>query len=230
MSKMNSDIKSLFKQISILLWKETTLEFRNMNALNSVLLYVFSTVFICYQSFTSIPEISVWNALLWIIIIFSSVNAVSRTFNSEPPARQYYYYQLADPVAIISAKILYNAFFLLALSSLSFGVYSIVLGNHIPLTQLSSFMLVLSIGSIGISSLFTMVSAIASRTGNSMGLISVLGFPIMIPLLITVIRASKLIADGLSWNQYAKYVYAIGGIDLMIIALSVILFPYLWRE
>lgn len=229
---MNSShtIQGFSAQVYMLLWKEIKIEFRNRNTLNSILLYVFSTVFICYQSFSAIPEVTVWNALLWIIILFSSVNAVSKSFQSEPPARHYYYYQLVDPTALVISKILYNAILLLLLSALSFGIYSIVLGSHIPISQLAAFMLVLSIGSIGISSLLTMVSAIASRTGNAIGMISVLGFPIMIPLLITIIKASKLIADGISWNQYAKYVYAIGGIDMMIIALSVILFPYLWRE
>ncbi|MBW7936207.1 MAG: heme exporter protein CcmB [Flavobacteriales bacterium] len=229
---MNSShtIQGFSTQVYMLLWKEIKIEFRNRNTLNSILLYVFSTVFICYQSFSVIPEVTVWNALLWIIILFSSVNAVSKSFQSEPPARHYYYYQLVDPTALVISKILYNAILLLLLSALSFGIYSIVLGSHIPISQLAAFMLVLSIGSIGISSLLTMVSAIASRTGNAIGMISVLGFPIMIPLLITIIKASKLIADGISWNQYAKYVYAIGGIDMMIIALSVILFPYLWRE
>lgn len=229
---MNSShtIQGFSTQVYMLLWKEIKIEFRNRNTLNSILLYVFSTVFICYQSFSVIPEVTVWNALLWIIILFSSVNAVSKSFQSEPPARHYYYYQLVDPTALVISKILYNAILLLLLSALSFGIYSIVLGSHIPISQLAAFMLVLSIGSIGISSLLTMVSAIASRTGNAIGMISVLGFPIMIPLLITIIKASKLIADGISWNQYAKYVYAIGGIDMMIITLSVILFPYLWRE
>lgn len=229
---MNSShtIQGFSAQVYMLLWKEIKIEFRNRNTLNSILLYVFSTVFICYQSFSAIPEVTVWNALLWIIILFSSVNAVSKSFQSEPPARHYYYYQLVDPTALVISKILYNAILLLLLSALSFGIYSIVLGSHIPISQLAAFMLVLSIGSIGISSLLTMVSAIASRTGNAIGMISVLGFPIMIPLLITIIKASKLIADGISWNQYAKYVYAIGGIDMMIITLSVILFPYLWRE
>lgn len=218
----------LIGQIKMLLWKEFTLEFRNRNALNGIVLYVFSTIFIAYQSFRSVPDVPVWNALLWIIILFSSVNAVNKTFQNDGSGRQYYFYLLADPEAVILSKILYNIILLTFLSLISATFYGIVLGN--PVHQYGNFILVLLLGSIGLSSLLTMVSAISSKSGNSLGMIAVLGFPVMIPLLITVIKASKGVADGLPFNTYSRYLITMAGLDVLVIALSVILFPYLWRD
>lgn len=218
----------LIGQIKMLLWKEFTLEFRNRIALNGIVLYVFSTIFIAYQSFRSVPDVSVWNALLWIIILFSSVNAVNKTFQNEGTDRQYYIYLLVNPVAVILSKILYNIILLTFLSLISTTFYVIVMGN--PVQQYGNFTLVLLLGSIGISSLLTMVSAISSKLGNSLGMIAVLGFPVMIPLIITIIKASKGVADGLPFNTYSKYFIAMAGLDILVIALSVILFPYLWRD
>jgi len=212
----------------MLLWKEFTLEFRNRNALNGIVLYVFSTIFIAYQSFRSVSDVPVWNALLWIILLFSSVNAVNKTFQNDGSGRQYYFYLLADPVAVILSKILYNIILLTFLSLVSAAFYSLVLGN--PVQQYGNFILVLLLGSIGLSSLLTMVSAISYKSGNAMGMIAVLGFPIMIPLLITIIKASKGVADGLPFSTYSKYLVTMAGLDILIIALSVILFPYLWRD
>jgi heme exporter protein B len=218
----------LISQISALLWKEFTLEFRNRNALNGIVLYVFSTIFIVYQSFRSVPDVPVWNALLWMIILFSSVNAANKTFQNDDAGRQYYIYLLADPVAVILSKILYNMILLSFLSLVSAAFYGIVLGN--PVQQYGNFIFVLLLGSMGLSSLLTMISAISFKAGNALGMIAVLGFPVMIPLLITLIKASKGVADGLPFNTYSKYLYTMAGLDILVIALSVILFPYLWRD
>ncbi len=218
----------LITQINALLWKEFVLEFRNRNALNGIILYVFSTIFIVYQSFRVVPDIPVWNALLWIIILFSSVNAVNKTFQNDGMGRQYYLYLLANPVAIILSKIVYNVVLLSFLSLVSAVFYGIVLGN--PVHQYGNFLLVLLLGSIGLSSLLTMISAISYKSGNAIGMVAVLGFPVMIPLIITIIKASKGVADGLPFNTYSKYLLTMAGLDVVVIALSVILFPYLWRD
>lgn len=218
----------IISQINALLWKEFVLEFRNRNALNGIILYVFSTIFIVYQSFRVVPDIPVWNALLWIIILFSSVNAVNKTFQNDATGRQYYLYLLADPVAIILSKITYNVILLSFLSLVSAVFYGLVLGN--PIHQYGNFMLVLLLGSIGLSSLLTMISAISSKSGNALGMVAVLGFPVMIPLIITIIKASKGVVDGLPFTTYSKYLLTMAGLDVLVIALSVILFPYLWRD
>ena len=59
------------KEIKALLGKELILEWRQKYALNGILLYLTSTIFICYLSFSlgsgQINAAS-WNALLWIIL------------------------------------------------------------------------------------------------------------------------------------------------------------------
>jgi heme exporter protein B len=219
---------SLSREITALVQKEFRLEFRNRAAISSMLLYVVSTIFVCYQSFIVIEDVTVWNSLFWIIILFASVNAVGRSFYHETRSQQHYYYLLARPQAVILAKILYNVILLAALSLLSYLVYSVILGDRI--TDRWQFLLVLLLSSIGISSLLTLVSAIASRTNNNIGLIAILALPIMIPLLITIIAASKHVADQLDFLTNLRYLGTMAALDVMIIALAYILFPYLWRD
>ena len=70
--------------------KEIMLEWRSKYAFNGVLLYVVSTVFICYISFNLNPGFKaakgypiVWNVLFWIIMLFASVNAIAKSFMQE---------------------------------------------------------------------------------------------------------------------------------------------------
>ena len=80
------------------------------------------------------------------------------------------------------------------------------------------------------SSILTLVSAIAAKTNNNLGLVSILAFPVMVPLIITIVKAGKNASDLIAFSANAKYIVVMGGLDVLIIALAFILFPYLWRE
>jgi heme exporter protein B len=58
----------------------------------------------------------------------------------------------------------------------------------------------------------------------------VLGFPLLVPGLLLVHRLSKLALDGLSWDLVWTYAGAMVGLNLMLLALGVLLFPFLWRD
>ena len=83
--------------------KEVKLEWRNKTAFNGILLYLVSTIFICYLSFnlkTGQMEITTWNALFWIIIVFANINGVAKSFLQEGEGRMLYYYTLCKPQEI----------------------------------------------------------------------------------------------------------------------------------
>ena len=104
-------MKTMLKEIKSLIDKEIRLELRQKYALNGMILYVVSTVYVCYLSFrlksNQIDKIT-WNTLFWIILLFTATNAIAKSFTQERFGRLLYYYTLANPVAIIISKILYN--------------------------------------------------------------------------------------------------------------------------
>src|ERR1700761_3498408 len=158
----------LHQQTWFLLKKEILLEWRSKYAFNGVLLYVVSTVFICYISFNLQNGLSgsdsykvVWNVLFWIIMLFAAVNAIAKSFMQESKSRLLYYYTIASPQAIILSKIIYNALLMSLLSVLALLVYLLFFTNTLgdPLFYFLSVLL----GSISFSTVFTMISAIASK-------------------------------------------------------------------
>src|SRR5690606_33524687 len=179
-------------EIIVLIKKELTLEWRQKYSLNGILLYVVSAVFITYLSFganqgsLSIPT---WNALYWIIILFSSVNAVAKSFVQEHQGRQLYYYMIASPEAIILSKIIYNTLLTLVLALLGYLVFSIIVSN--PVQDQPLFLMNLFRGAVGFSACLTMVSGIASKAGNNATLMAILSFPLIIPILLVSINISK---------------------------------------
>src|ERR1700755_2203310 len=218
-----------------LLKKEILLEWRSKYAFNGVLLYVVSTVFICYISFNLTPGFSgspgyriVWNVLFWIIILFASVNAIAKSFIQESKARLLYYYSIASPQAIILSKTIYNILLMSLLSILALIVYLLFFPNVIgdPLYYFLSVLL----GSISFSTVFTMISAIASKAGNNGTLMAILSFPVIIPVILLLIRISKSAMDGIDRSLNYGNIGALCALNVVVIAASLIFFPYIWRD
>jgi heme exporter protein B len=221
----------MWKQVLVLISKEVTLEWRQKYALNGILLYVVSAVFITYlsvgaqQGTLAVPT---WNALYWIIILFSAVNAVAKSFMQEHQGRQLYYYMIASPEAIILSKIIYNTLLTLILALLGYAVFSLILGN--PVQDQGMFILNLILGAIGFSACLTMVSGIASKAGNNATLMAILSFPVIIPILLMAISISKNAIDGLDRGVSVDKLFTLLAINAIVGAVSYILFPYLWRS
>jgi len=203
------------------------LEWRSKYALNSILLYVVSTVFVCYQAFRSVDG-TVWNALFWIILLFASINAISKSFVQESSGRQLYYYTLVSPQAVILSKIVYNVLLMLGLSLLALTVYFVIFRNPIgdPLYYFISVVL----GSISFATVFTMISGISAKANSSGTLMAILGFPVIIPLLIVLIKLSKNAMDGLDRSVSLDEILVLLAINAIVIAVSLLLFPFIWRD
>lgn len=218
-------------EIAHLLKLEWQLDRRQKHAWGSMALYVVSTVYVCYLGVHQLHEIPVWNALFWIILLFAAFNALARSFQRENAGRQLYLYTLASPRSVVLARTVYNGLTMAVLSLLSLAAYSLFIGGG-PWNQAHTglFLAVVVIGGIGFALLLTLISALAARAGNGIGLMAVLGFPIVLPMLLSVMKASKLALDGMGWDVTGKYVVWLLLIDLITVALAWLLFPYLWRD
>ena len=218
----------MFKELSALIQKEILLEWRQRYALGGMFLYVVATVFVCFLSFKNVIDANAWNALFWIIILFASINASAKSFLQESRGRLLYYYTLSSPQAFVLSKTIYNAILMIILSVICFAFYSLFMGNMVK--NLPLFVLIIVLGSIGISSLLTMISAIASKANNNFTIMAILAFPIIMPILITIIKLSQNAIDGTDFSYNLKYFSVLFSLDIIVVILSYLLFPYLWKD
>ena len=170
----------------------------------------------------------VWNALFWIIMLFAAITAVGKSFMGESRGRQMYLFTLARPESIILSRILYNMLLMLVLAFLGLFLYSFFLGN--PVQNMPMFIFSTMLGCLGLSSVLTLVSAIASRANGSFTLMSILSFPVLIPLLLVIMRSTKLAIDDITISVTWKYLTALGAMNIINLVLAYVLFPYLWRD
>jgi heme exporter protein B len=225
---------NLSRQIITLVKKDLMLEWRQRYALGGIVLYVLSTVFVIYISLSQENalqslEKKTWNILFWITILFAAVNAIAKSFTQENRERLLYYYTLTSPQAVILSKIIYNTFLMLLLSVICLGVYALMIGY--PVSHFSMFIVALVLGGSGFSFIMTMISAIASKAGNNTTLMAILSFPLMLPLILVLMKLSRVcFIEMAGWNDAWNDMLLIAALDVLVVSLSYILFPYLWKD
>lgn len=196
-----------------------------------MLLYVVSAIYVCFLAVKGGLGVATWNALFWIVLLFAAFNALARSFQREDQGRQLYLYTLVDPRSVVIARSLYNAGTMVLLSLLSLLFFLLFLGGDVlEQANIPQFLLAVVLGGVGFAAVLTLISAIAARAGNGLGLMAILGFPLVLPMLLAVMRASKLSLDGVAWSVTSTYFLGLILLDVITITLAWVLFPYLWRD
>ncbi|MBK7816292.1 MAG: heme exporter protein CcmB [Sphingobacteriaceae bacterium] len=203
------------------------MEFRQKASLGGVLVYVIATIFISALTFNKIIAPAVWNALFWIIFLFSAITICGKSFTKESGGAALHNYVIYKPLTFFASKLIYNFIFLLTISLITLFFYSWFIGYLI--SNFTLFGIVLVLACLGFSAILTLMSAIASKTDNTNTMMSILSFPVLIPVLILVLRISKQAIDGLSWSVSTDFLLILISVNAICIVLSILLFPYLWR-
>ena len=210
---------------------EVALDLRQRAAWGGMLLYVVSAVYVAFLAMKGGLAPSTWNALYWIILLFAAFNALARSFQREDPGRQLYLYTLVNPRSVIIARALYNGATMVVLALLSLLFHTLFMGGEaFKEADLAQYLLAVALGAVGFAAVLTLVAAIAARAGNGLGLMAILGFPIVLPMLLAVMRASKLALDGVAWSVNSTYFLGLVLLDVITVTLAWLLFPYLWRD
>lgn len=219
------------KAILALLKKEFLLDYRDKKAWSGVALYVLSTAYLVYLAMGEIVERETWNGLFWIVMLFTGFNVVARTYDQDRDGRSIYLYTLAGPAHVILAKTIYTAAFMMIVSSIAWlAFYLFAPMPSGPEYSSGLFLSALMLGGVGITTTLGLVSAIAWKSGANSGMIAILGFPVIIPLLMAIISYSQGILSGFSWAFLSSTAYSLVALILIGTSLGYILFPYIWKE
>jgi heme exporter protein B len=215
-------------KILVFLKKDFLLELRQQHTFFGILLYVASTIFVLYLAMGQ-PESTVYNGLFWMIQLFVCINAVAKSFMQENKGRMLYFYTITSPVQFIIGKLIYSIIIMLLMVILSLVLFRILLGN--PLMNYWQFVGIACLGGLSLSLVFTLMSAIAAKAQQNAAIMAILGFPLIIPQLLLLIRLSRT-AYGEVFREGAllQISLLLTGLDILVIVLSVVLFPFLWKD
>lgn len=216
------------KGVITLIKKDLLLEFRQQHTFYGILLYVVTTVFVLFMAIGR-PDAVVFNSLFWIVQLFVCINAVAKSFLQEGRARMLYFFYASGPVEFVIAKMVYSALLSIAMALLSLVIFIFLMGS--PVQDMLRFVLTGFYGAFSISLVFTLMSAIAAKAQQNAAIMAILGFPLIIPQLLLLIKISKA-AFGEVFMEGAllQMTLLLTGLNILVIALAVVLFPFLWKD
>ncbi|MBB1282990.1 heme exporter protein CcmB [Flavisolibacter sp. BT320] len=214
------------KQIITLFKKDLLLEIRQQYAFYGVLLYIGATIFVLYMAIEN-PDDQTWLGLFWVIQLFISINAVAKSFLQESRSRMLYYHSIVSPQHFVLAKLLFNSLLMLVMSILSMIVFSLFLSYPVEKTAL--FIGIVFLGGWSLSLVFTFLAAIAAKAQQNAAIMAILGFPIIIPQLLVLMKVSSSVFPAGEPLSVVSLLILVA-FDVMVILLSLILFPFLWKD
>ena len=217
----------LFRILAIVR-KEFVIELRKQHVLFGVLLFAITIVYLLYKSFNTIKGLQ-WDVLLWIVLLFSGINAVAKSFTQEGDGTRLYYYTLFDPQEVFLGKVIYNFLFVMLLFLLVYGGFAFFLEN--PIKDMKLFLMAAAIGGLGLSIIFTFISSVSSQGGSSNAvLMSVMALPLSIPILLQLIKVTAVSMRLMQDSAVSSDLIIMAGIDLLLGGLALILFNELWKD
>lgn len=220
---MNSSVKRTYDLIRYY----TEVEYRRPAALAGIGLFAVATVFLVYKGFNSITN-DIWNVLFWVILLFVSINATLKSFSEEAGRKSIYFYSIWDPYEVLVSKVIYNFLLITGLALLVFGLLSLFFES--PIQHYDIFAGNLLLSSFGISVCFSFVSAVASQGKQSSILLAILGIPAVIPIFMISIKISADAIGLIRDSTLSTDFMLLGGIDILLFATAMFLFPSLWKS
>lgn len=217
----------MLNQIILLVRKDFIIDWRLKHPLTGILLYIASTIYTVYLSFDAVITPAVWSSLFWIILLFMATTSLSKSFIQEE-RRHLYYYFTVHPRVLILSKLMYSFVYLSGMGLFGLLIYILLTGQ--PDFSLDLFLLNVLNGIWGFSAAFTMIASLAVHTTQKGGMMAVLGFPVILPILLLAISNSRRIVEGGVWEEISSFSLILTSINVIIVVLTLILFPYSWRS
>lgn len=206
--------------------KELLLEVRQQYSFYGILLYMGATIFVLFLAIQE-PEKETWNGLFWIIQLFICINAVAKSFMQESRARMLYFYTIASPAHFMIAKLLFNSLLMLVMTLISVLLFFAFIGN--PVQKMIPFIGLSVLGGFSLSMVFTFLAAIAAKARQNAAIMAVLGFPLIVPQLMLLMKLSAAAFSEVQVIEWSDVLLLVA-LDFLVGLLSVILFPFLWRD
>jgi heme exporter protein B len=231
MDNTNSAVTTWVRSVTAIFLKDWRSELRTRYAISALLMFVVTTISIILFSLGSEgARPDVLCGMLWVVIFFSAMSGLSRTFVMEEERGTAMTLQLTSRgSAVYFGKLLFNLVLVTGLDILTVALYALLI-NGFVIKTLSIFAVTVLLGGVGLAAAATIIAAIIARASTKGTLYPVLSFPILLPLVLTVINATRLSADGAFLEEaYGEFQILISYI-VVVIAISTLVFDYVWKD
>jgi heme exporter protein B len=221
---------SLFRNAFSIAWKDLYSEWKTKQVLTTMIIFAGLVIVVCSFAFdpTNNTTKAVIPGAIWIIIVFSGILGLNRSFISEQKNDNMHALLTAplDAASIYLGKFLANFIMLLIVEIVAIP-FLFLLFDFRQMGSFPYFLLVLFIGSFGFVAIGTFLAALAANSRSSEMLLPIMLFPLVSPILIGAVQATKIILTNIDKLPNAiSWIQLIGGYNVIFFVLCVLLFEY----
>lgn len=221
----------IFKQSLAIANKEIASEFRTRYSVSAVLLFILTTVsMVVFSSASEKLSPNMAAGILWIIMFFGSMTGLAKSFVSEEERGTSLLLKISSsPASVFFGKLIFNTILSIGLNYFAVLLLFIFI-DSIRVELFGEFMLVILLGSIGMSAATTIISALIAKANSKSALFPILSFPILLPMIIIGIESTQYTFDAAFNLDLAKnYMMMISYCGLLTVA-SYFLFDVVWND
>ena len=222
---------SNWKGALVVLGKDLRLEWRTRVAVNALLTFVLSAIFlIVYAVGNGELDDRTVSALIWTVVTFSAAVGMSRSFVIEEEQQTATLLRLhASPGSVYAGKLIFNFGILLVVNALAFAAFVFMLNLRLGTPLLAWTAIVL--GALALAGATTLLSAIVSKTRGGAAVLPILLFPLLLPLLGAAVRATTFAfgIDG-TWSEAQDDLITLVAFAGVTISASLLLFDQVWND
>lgn len=211
--------------------KDLRVEWRTRAAVNALLMFVLSAVFlIVYAVGGTTPDEVTTSALIWTVVVFSAAIGMSRSFTLEEEQQTATLLRLhATPTAVYVGKLMFNFVLLLAVNLIAVIIFVFLL-NLDPGSPVLVALTTL-LGALALAGATTLLSAIVSKTRGGAAVLPVLLLPLLLPLLGAAVGATTIAFEGdPMWSTARDHLITLVAFAGVTITASLLLFEQVWND
>jgi len=221
-------MRIFFSHIIAILWKDIRYELRSKQTWLGMGMFALLVLVIFNFTFDlRVDNVSaIAPGVLWIAFIFASLLGLGRTLAAEREQSSMDRLLLCpvDRKAIYLAKLLGNLLFIGVVEIVALPIYTLLFNVPLPAVLL----LIVLLGTLGIAAIGTLFSAMAAATRARQLLLPVLVFPLIVPVVISVVRAmQQLMAPTVNEPPWIGLLIAF---DVIFLSVSMLTFRYVVEE
>lgn len=226
-----SRVKAYLKVMIAIVWKDLTAELRSRELVSAML--VFALLVILIFNFALELDIktrsTITSGVLWATFILAGTLGLNRSLAIEKDRGCLDGLLLApvDHSAIFFGKAIGNLVFMLLVEVIVLPVYSVL--YNIDLLDWG-LLLTLLLGSLGYAAVGTLLASMAVQTRTRDVLLPILLFPVVIPVLMSGVKASNGFLQGLEIPEIMPWLNLLIVYDIIFIAVSFVVFDYVVQE
>ncbi len=216
------------KQILYFVKKEFDVDFKRDGSIASIFAYLLSVLFSVSLLFKNKHTPVSYSSVFLIIFSFTSIISSYRNFIKENNDAGLWNYVMYSPYIYILGKTLYLIILNTLTGFLLLILFIVFNGNLIENIHL--FVLNIIGLSVGLGALLSLMGNISSKTDGNFTLMSIMSFPLLLPLLILGAKLSIAAVQNIPFTMNTKYLISLFALDIIILLLTIILFPQIRTE